>query len=102
MEEKMKENEKYREAKERVEELKSFYIHLFIYVIVNIGLFLLDVLSSTDSLWFYWPLLGWGIGILAHAFSVFGLRGILGKEWEERKIKEIMEREKKTQNKRKK
>jgi len=91
----MKEDEKYREAKERVEELKSFYIHLFVYIIVNIGLFLLNVLTSPDSLWFYWPLLGWGIGILAHAFSVFGMRGILGKEWEERKIKEIMEKEKK-------
>ena len=102
MEEKMKEDEKYREAKERVEELKSFYIHLFVYIIVNIGLFLLNVLTSRDSLWFYWPLLGWGIGILAHAFSVFGLRGILGKEWEERKIKEIMEKDKKEQNKGKK
>ncbi len=98
----MKEDEKYREAKERVEELKSFYIHLFVYIIVNIGLFLLNVLTSRDSLWFYWPLLGWGIGVLAHAFSVFGMRGILGKEWEERKIKEIMEKEKKTQNKGKK
>ncbi len=98
----MKEDEKYKEAKRRVEELKSFYIHLFIYIIVNIGLFLLNVLTSIKSLWFYWPLLGWGIGVLAHAFSVFGLSGILGKEWEERKIEEIMEREKKNQNKRKK
>jgi hypothetical protein len=46
-------------------------------------------------------LLGWVIGIAAHATSVFGIKGILGKEWEERKIKEIMEKDKKREKKEK-
>ena len=94
-----KESERYEAAKERVEEIKGFYVHLFIYVVVNIGLILIDVLTSPYNLWFYWPLLGWGIGIVAHATSVFGIKGILGKDWEERKIKELMERDKKREKK---
>lgn len=90
---KEKEDELYKAAKERVEEIKGFYVHLFIYIVINIGLILIDVLTSPFHLWFYWPLLGWGIGIAAHATSVFGIKGVLGKEWEERKIKEIMNKD---------
>jgi hypothetical protein len=35
-------------------------------------------------------MLGWGIGLLAHAVNTFGI----GKDWEERKIKQLMEEEK--------
>jgi hypothetical protein len=52
------------------------------------------MLTSRDHLWFYWPLLGWGIGVTAHGFSVYGIIGLFGKEWEEKKIREIMEKEK--------
>ncbi len=90
----MEENEKYRRARERVEEIKSFYSHLFIYVIVNLALFIINMLTSPNSLWFYWPLFGWGIGLLIHAFSVFGTKRFL-KDWEERKIKELIEKDKK-------
>lgn len=88
----MNEEEKYRRAKERVEQLKGFYIHLFFYIIINAGLFLINLIFSRDQWWFYWPLLGWGIGIAAHALAVFGLGGFLSKEWEERQIKKIMDK----------
>lgn len=84
---------KYDRAKKRVKELKDFYHHLAIYIIVNIGLFILNMISSPGHLWFYWPLFGWGIGIISHAISVFGFGRLFGKSWEERKIKEIMEKE---------
>jgi hypothetical protein len=87
--------ERYEKARKRVEEIKGFYIHLVVYVLVNIGMFLVNILSSPRNLWFYWPLLGWGIGLVAHGVSTFGLRGAFGPEWEERKIKEIMEKERK-------
>jgi len=41
--------------------------------------------------WFYWPLLGWGIALAAHAYRVFGLSSRFGPEWEERKVRELME-----------
>lgn len=90
----MEEDKRYKEAKERVEEIKSFYVHLIIYLLVNLVLFIINILTSPGSLWFYWPLFGWGIGLFFHGFSVFGTRRIFGKDWEERKIKEIMEEDK--------
>ncbi len=94
-EKKMTEQETYERAKKRVEELKSFYSHLFIYLVVNVGFFILNILASPRHLWFYWPLIGWGIGLSIHGFSVFGTQKMLGKDWEERKIRELMEKEKK-------
>lgn len=82
---------KYQKARRRVEEIKSFYFHLLIFVLVNTGLVILNYFTSRGNWWFYWPLLGWGVGIVAHAFSVFGLGKFLGPEWEERKINQIME-----------
>lgn len=88
----MNEEEKYRRAKARVEELKGFYMHLFMYILINCGLLAINLFLSRNHWWFYWPLLGWGIGIAAHGLAVFGLAGFLGKEWEERQIKKIMEK----------
>lgn len=88
----MDEQAGYQRAKQRVEEIKGFYQHLLVYVLVNVFLFVLNILTSPGSLWFFWPLLGWGIGIVAHAATVFACGGLLGKEWEERKIKQLMDK----------
>ena len=88
------EETKYQKAKERVEALRGFYIHLIVYVVVNLFLFLLNIITSPDSLWFYWPLLGWGIAIVGHALSVYwGIDRRFGADWEEEKVREIMEKE---------
>jgi hypothetical protein len=63
-----------------------------VYVLVNAFLFLLDITMSPDVLWFYWPLLGWGIALFVHALSVFGFGPAFGADWEERKIREHMEK----------
>jgi len=81
----------YQRAKERVTALRSFYVHLAVYLVVNLLLLMINLLVSPSTLWFIWPLLGWGIGIALHAFFVFGQKRILGAEWEERKIQEIMD-----------
>ena len=82
---------KYQRAKERVADLRGFYRHLSVYVFVNLGLFLINMIASPDGLWFIWPLMGWGIAIVLHALRVFG--GSLGSNWEEKKIAELMEKE---------
>ncbi len=45
--------------------------------------------------WFYWPLIGWGIGLGVHALAVFGFSGggPWGREWEERKTREFMDQD---------
>jgi hypothetical protein len=84
---------KYQKAKKRVKELRGFYGHLSVYVVVNLGLFLINITTSPERLWFIWPLMGWGIGFVFHALSVFGFLPRFGADWEERKIREIMENE---------
>lgn len=90
----MMEDEKYERAKKQVSELKDFYTHLTTYVVVMALLFVIDIVSG-EGWWFYWPAIGWGFFVFLHGASVgFGIRPF-DSAWEEKKIKEIMEKEKK-------
>lgn len=86
---------KYQIAEKRVKQLKGFYMHLVIFIVINIIVFVANYRSLPDGSGFlYWQLfstpLFWGIGLLAHAGNVFMPHFILGKDWEERKIKDLM------------
>lgn len=93
------EQQKYIRAKKKVKSVKGFYVHLVVYVLVNLFLLISQAISDQD-----WGVLGewqtyntvffWGIGIVFHAFNVFGLDFILGKSWEDKKIKELMDKDK--------
>ncbi|HET7482286.1 MAG TPA: 2TM domain-containing protein, partial [Actinomycetota bacterium] len=85
--------ERLARAKKRVEDIKGFYVHFGIYVIVNLGLFVINMLTNPDGLWFYWPLLGWGIGVAIHGFALLTDEYVFGPEWENRKVHEILGRE---------
>lgn len=84
-----KENLAYKKAAKRVRDLKGFYGNLTSYCLVIPFLLILNLLTSPGHLWFYWPMLGWGLGLTIHAVNTFGI----GKNWEEKKIKELMEQE---------
>ncbi|MDW9381233.1 2TM domain-containing protein [Chryseobacterium sp. JV558] len=86
-----KETIAYRKASRRVKELKEFYGNLTSYCIIIPFLALLNLMTAPGHFWFFWPALGWGIGLAFHAISVFGI----GKNWEEKKIKELMEKDEK-------
>jgi 2TM domain len=81
--------EKYLAAKVHVASLKGFYIHLTVFIAVMSGLAALDYASGA-SWWVQWPFIGWGIGLLAHAYNVFSAKKKPDDDWEERKIKETM------------
>jgi hypothetical protein len=91
----MNQEQLYERAHERVEAVKGFYVHAAVYVMVNLGLFAINALTSFGAWWFYWPLIGWGIALTIHGVVLFFFegKGPLGKEWEERKTKEMMEKE---------
>jgi len=86
-----KETIAYRKASRRVKDLKEFYGNLTSYGIVIPFLAILNLMTTPGYFWFLWPALGWGVGIAFHAISVFGI----GKSWEERKIRELMEKDEK-------
>jgi len=82
------EDKAYERAQKRVKEIKGFYGNLISYCIVIPFLVILNLISTPKNLWFYWPMLGWGIGVVSQGMSVFAI----GKSWEEKKIKEILEK----------
>lgn len=79
----------YYRAKKRVEELKGFYGNIISYCCVIPFLVFINLRFSPEFQWFWFSALGWGFGVAMHAFKVFGY----STDWEERKIREILERE---------
>jgi len=85
---------RYQQARRRARSLRGFYTHLMVYLLVNAGLLVTNLVTSPGRWWFGWATIGWGIGLLAHGLSVFAFGGWLGPDWEERKIREYLERDK--------
>ena len=91
MEHKIIEDTEYTFAKKRVKKIKGFYTHFTIYCIVISTIIFVNLKYEPHFHWFWFSLIGWGIGLLSHWLNVFGLRKLgLGKKWEEGKIKQIM------------
>lgn len=82
----------YLRAKDKVKKLRGFYGNLTSYCLVIPALAVFNLLSSSDFPWVIFPAIGWGIGLLFHAMEVFGYNPLLGKNWEDKKIKEYMKR----------
>lgn len=90
---------RYQQALNRVKKIKGFYTHLMVYVVINIAIILSTINFDTDGSWnlemrHFSTALFWGIGLVAHGLSVFLPSFIMGNNWEERKINQIMEKEK--------
>jgi hypothetical protein len=80
------ENQAYFRAKERVKKLKGFYGNLISYCVVIPTLIVVNLKFSPQFQWFWFSMLGWGLGLTFHALETFGY----GKSWEEKKIQEIL------------
>ncbi len=78
----------YRATRRHVERKLGFGIHLGVYVLVNVGLALINFLVSPHKVWAVWPLFGWGIGLLFHGLAVF--LHAPGAAWKERLIEHEM------------
>jgi hypothetical protein len=97
--------QQYLKAKKRVKDIKGFYSHLVAYIIVNIFISAVFIyaLSNEEGFSFgraithfgvFSTWLFWGIGLFFHWLGVFGFRAIgFGKQWERRKIQELMEKD---------
>ena len=79
----------YEKAAKRVEELKGFYGNLISYCIFIPFLIFINFQTSPKYHWFWWPMLGWGIGVISHGIKTFGI----GTDWEERQIRKYMQKE---------
>lgn len=81
--------EKYKMARKHVDDLKGFYGSLVAYFVTIPFLIFINYMTYWEFQWFWFPLFGWGIGIVIQAFITFGV----GSNWEENKIREIMDRD---------
>ena len=87
--------ESYLRAQKRIKEIKGFYAHLVVCIAVIPFLIFINLTFVPQFHWFWFPIFGLGISLVIHWFVVFGYSAIgLGKDWEERKIKEMMEEDK--------
>jgi len=51
----------------------------------------LNYISGAGFPWAIFPIGGWGFGVLGHAAETFNYNPFFGKDWEERKIKKLMD-----------
>ena len=88
----------YQEALQRVKKIKGFYSHLFVYVVINLMIVIVNIQGlkpgeSYFKLENFFTAFFWGIGLLAHGLSTFMPQWIFGKSWEDKKIKEFIEKD---------
>lgn len=87
-------DDRYVRARKRVEEMKEFYYSLISYCIVIPFLIFIWYRYTPHTIqWFWFPMLGWGMGLAFHAYKVYVNDGVLGTSWEKRKIEKIMREE---------
>lgn len=97
------EQSRYENALKKVKKIKGFYTHLLVYVVINIMIVIINIqnLDKGESYFQiknFFTAFFWGIGLFAHGISVFGPEIFFGKNWEERKIKELMDKENKSKS----
>ncbi len=83
------ENTKYQKARRRVKELKEFYGNLISYCTIMPLLVFINLYSHNHFQWFWFPLIGWGGGLIFHALSVFSINS----QWEQKKIEKILQKD---------
>ena len=86
------EDKRYLKAKDKVERIKGFYSNLISYLIVIPILAIINY-NTTGFPWVIFPALGWGFGVIMHGMEAYGYNPLMGKDWEERKIREFMNKE---------
>ena len=86
----------YKRAKKEMNHIKSFYIHITVYLILNIYISIKTFIDhGIEAVGYSLMGLGffWGLGVIFHWYKVFGKNLFFSKSWEEKKIKEILDNE---------
>ncbi len=80
-------------AWKRVAALRAFYTHLSVYALVNFIILVIDM-ATPGGPWFFFPLLGWGLALGMHAAQAYELLPWFTRDWEQRKVEEMLEERK--------
>jgi len=75
-----------------VRKLRGFYMHLVLYGLMIGFLAVVNLITYRHYLWFFWPALGWAIGLMLHGLRVFDKVPFLNGEWERRQVEKQLGR----------
>ena len=74
------------EARRWVRRQRILYTILGTYAVLSLMWFAIDMADGTESLWFYWPMLGTGVIVAIVSVVLVGIGGLFGSDWELRQI----------------
>src|SRR5450756_3158566 len=84
-----------RSTQSRSSAASDVYKRQVMYLVANVALAILNLttLEKNDGvIWFIWPLIGWGVVLVVHVISVFGIGRFLGRDWVQRHIQQELDR----------
>ena len=70
----------------------NFYTVLAVWISLSLMWLAIDLLDDSSSFWFYWPMLGTGIGVAITGIVLLGIGGLFGADWERRQIDQYLRR----------
>ena len=85
-------SESLEDARRYVRRKRIFYTVLGVWIALSVMWFAIDALDDSSSWWFYWPMLGTGIGVAITGIVLLGIGGLFGAEWEQREIERYQRR----------
>ena len=85
-------DESLAEARRHVRRKRILYTVVAIWIAFCLMWFAIDMLDDSSSIWFYWPMLGTGIGVLITAIVLLGIGGLFGADWERREEAKYLRR----------
>jgi hypothetical protein len=74
------------EAHRWVRRQRILYTILGVYAVLSLMWFAIDMADGTESLWFYWPMLGTGVIVAISSVVLLGMGGLFGTAWEQRQV----------------
>jgi hypothetical protein len=80
------------DARRYVRRKRIFFAVFGIWIALSLMWFLIDMRDDSSSVWFYWPMLGTGIGVAITGIVLLGIGGLFGADWERREIDKYLRR----------
>ena len=63
--------EQRQQAIRSIKAKRGFWVHFGVYLAVNALLVIIWAMTSAAYFWPVWPILGWGIGVVANGLAVY-------------------------------
>ncbi len=83
----------YQKARKRAKEIRGFYYNLLSYCIIIPFIIGINLIYVPEFHFFWFSMVGWGTGVILHGMDVFGYNPFMRKNWEEKKLQQLLEKD---------